>query len=915
MAPKRGKETPLELCTQVITQGNTIAVHILEYLSNAKTPRYGFKELAIDFLEASRALFPAKSGLAEAARVRTHLPVDRANELQEFLRSLELNFGVLNNMINKLLENERKQGFSKLGKGFRLMFADAEIEKMRQSLVQCRDASKKNALILTFTFSESLPDKASSIGYTALAAVLDRPDPTLWRNPVEELPAVPAITEAAPARQYSNTPEPAPSTTRYASPRGHRRDQMSPSLHEGAPLEREMSMSTTRGSGSSRATTQTSHNFSSRSTSMGALRDDISEITLPTPTLSVEEMMYAQGLDDEMPKHAIRLRADPSSAPRWKPKRSTGSIPAQSKSAMVAAVQEGNHKMLEHLLDSGVPADNGPDRNLLRLAIANHDIDSVRLLLLFGADANAKDMEGFTPLYAATDAKNFEAAALLLKYGADPNLSAGPSEETPFAASLCDSRSHFAQLYLKHGADADATMDNGDTAFINAMNTTTPANLVELMLVYEAQPDNKNGRGETALFKAINAKRLDLVTLLLDHGANVNLPGPKHMLWPAVHNTPILETILKRGADLRRAPGVLELATSTNSLEVVNMLLKYGADPNAKKDGIFTPLCTAIRDNREQLVDVLLAAGADPNLSSAEYPAFKCVTHNRAHILPKVLAAGADPSTPKGIIEAAVAHKNKDALTYLLEHDVDPNARNQQGHTAMTTAIRKNEIQLLDILLSYGADPGVRGHEWPINMAVKSPDILATLLPHISAAKVPKGALELAVQAGELDSVKSLLAKGVDVEEKNGGVFSPLTTSIREDKKEIFRFLLDEAGADPNSPGEHLPIIKAIRRHRENDLSYIKHLVTRGADINLMYRGWNAVLQALDKGDTQTLRLLAEMGSPDLHARDEDGNSVLEIMRERGMKEEERILSGARNSGEKMMEANSHLRDFVKQRS
>lgn len=44
-----------------------------------------------------------------------------------------------------------------------------------------------------------------------------------------------------------------------------------------------------------------------------------------------------------------------------------------------------------------------------------------------------------------------------------------------------------------------------------------------------------------------------------------------------------------------------------------------------------------------------------------------------------------------------------------------------------------------------------------------------------------------------------------------------------------------QANADPNSPGEHLPIIKAIRRHRENDLSYIEALIDKGADINLMY--------------------------------------------------------------------------------
>lgn len=142
----------------------------------------------------------------------------------------------------------------------------------------------------------------------------------------------------------------------------------------------------------------------------------------------------------------------------------------------------------------------------------------------------------------------------------------------------------------------------------------------------------------------------------------------------------------------------------------------------------------------------------------------------------------------------AVAHNNKEALRLLLEAKVDPNARSAAGHTALTTAIRKNDLDAIEILLAHGANPGVRGHEWPVSMAVKHPDILERLLHHISAAKIPKGVLELAVQADQLESIKLLLNKGCDVEEKNGGVFSPLTTSIREDRKAIFQFLLDEAG-------------------------------------------------------------------------------------------------------------------------
>lgn len=288
--------------------------------------------------------------------------------------------------------------------------------------------------------------------------------------------------------------------------------------------------------------------------------------------------------------------------------------------------------------------------------------------------------------------------------------------------------------------------------------------------------------GETPLFKALNAKRHDLLTLLLDSGADPNMPGPKILLWPAVHTNQLhmLETLLERGADLRRAPGLLELATSSNHRKIIDLLISRGADVNSKKDGIYTPLCSAIRDNREDLVDVLLKKGADPNLMALEYPMFKCVSYHRTYMMPKLLTAGANPHEPKGIIEHAVAKNDKDALIFLLDHNCDANARGEKNHTALTTAIRENRIEMIDILLSHGADPGVRGHEWPITLAVHNPTILAKLLPYIPTEKINKGAVEMAVVANRLESVKLLLAKGMDVEGKNGGVFSPLTTSIRE---------------------------------------------------------------------------------------------------------------------------------------
>lgn len=40
MAPAKGKETLLELCTNTITLGSSIAVHLLDYLSIVKDPPY-----------------------------------------------------------------------------------------------------------------------------------------------------------------------------------------------------------------------------------------------------------------------------------------------------------------------------------------------------------------------------------------------------------------------------------------------------------------------------------------------------------------------------------------------------------------------------------------------------------------------------------------------------------------------------------------------------------------------------------------------------------------------------------------------------------------------------------------------------------------------------------------------------------
>lgn len=73
-----------------------------------------------EFLSVSSVVIPAKTGLQEAARSYTQLPPDVTNDLKERFKTLHTAFTVLNQVVNKFNDNEKKQGFGKLGKGFRM---------------------------------------------------------------------------------------------------------------------------------------------------------------------------------------------------------------------------------------------------------------------------------------------------------------------------------------------------------------------------------------------------------------------------------------------------------------------------------------------------------------------------------------------------------------------------------------------------------------------------------------------------------------------------------------------------------------------------------------------------------------------------------------------------------------------------
>ncbi|KAH8169385.1 ankyrin repeats (3 copies) domain-containing protein [Sarocladium implicatum] len=897
----------VEICHNVTSSGDRISVHMLEYLTTVKSVPQDIDQLAHTFLDTCQVLFTLDAGLAECGRSAPALPADVLAELEKKFRVTQSDFQMLDQMLLRLLDYERKGSMGKMRKGLGKMFGDHSPEKVTAALDRTKASLKMGALMFQWSLGEEKVNESRGIGFTGLAAALDRLDGNSQKpKPVEE------VTPPRAHAQYHShhTPQPAVHSHSPLPPTPSTQSWQHESMHHPHSVNSWTDKASSRHESSSTGLSSVisptqdvmQQYASTRASSIGSnerhLNGQFDRLSVIDDAQSYAGTAESETLLEDVAgveignEKAVRVKVDPFTMPRWQARSSTGSDTGSMKSGLISAIRQKNHKMVEQLLDRGVPPNSGLELPALREAINMMDAESVRLLLLFGADPNEADRDGITPLYACVQRNFLAGAAGLLKYGADSNMLAGADFESPLSAATVAGKVNFVHLLLIYGGDSNQTLSDGNTLMTACINKKTPKKVIDLLLEYGADPDAKNRMGQTALFKAIEATRVDLMESLLKHEANPNLPGPKHLLWPAtMYSTQCLQ-LLNHGADHKKTPGVMELAASINNIDSVKALLKAGVNPNIKKDSVYTPLCSAIRDNRPDIIDLLLKNGADPNTPASEYPAFKCITHKRQRFLPTLVAAGADLNSPKGIVEQAVASNNMEALVWLLDQGLDPNVRNPKGHSALTTAIRENRIEMIDLLLKRGADPNKRGQDWPVCMAVKNPVVLRRILAVLAEPRAFKGVMEMAVAADQLQSVKLLLAAGVSVEDRNGGVFSPLTTAIREDHREIVYFLVNEAGADVNAPGEHLPIIKALRRLQGEDTSIIELLLSKGADPNQMYRGWNAVIQAIQNGDLDVLKLVTAK-RVDLNVTDDLGRTVIELANSRGWDEGVAILMEA----------------------
>ena len=158
------------------------------------------------------------------------------------------------------------------------------------------------------------------------------------------------------------------------------------------------------------------------------------------------------------------------------------------------------------------PTTKSPDISI-HYAAQEGIIEAVKQHLATGTDLNAKDEDGYTPLYAVAGGGHKEIAVLLIANGADVNAK-NKYGETPlhYAATK-----EIAELLIAKGADVNAK-DEVESTPLHTAALNGHKEVIELLIANGADVNAKDGIGRTPLDVAIANDRTEIADLLRKHG-------------------------------------------------------------------------------------------------------------------------------------------------------------------------------------------------------------------------------------------------------------------------------------------------------------------------------------------------------------------------------------------------------------
>lgn len=244
------------------------------------------------------------------------------------------------------------------------------------------------------------------------------------------------------------------------------------------------------------------------------------------------------------------------------------------------AVEEGLTDFIDILIKYNVNLNNLNEdgQTALFLAIDYNNFEISEKLLKAGADVNVIDNHGISPLFIAVENGNIDLVKLLLNYGANINYICPNGFNLLMFAIDCNYY-NLAQLLLDHGINVNFVNNSNDTALILALSKRANKNFVENLVKKSKNLNVVNSNNETALSIAVENSDFNIVKLLLDHGADVNvgtfIDMPVIFYAISFQNDLIVQLLLSKNLDLNIKydnKNILEYAKDFKNKKIINMI-------------------------------------------------------------------------------------------------------------------------------------------------------------------------------------------------------------------------------------------------------------------------------------------------------------------------------------------------------
>lgn len=343
--------------------------------------------------------------------------------------------------------------------------------------------------------------------------------------------------------------------------------------------------------------------------------------------------------------------------------------------------------------------------------------------------------------------------------------------------------------------------------------------IVKMLLEHGAEIDAINSEDRTALQKASIKGHKAVVAYLLDHGGDVRHADRDGVT--SVHLAvqygfmEIAQLLIDSGADLHcRSNGWAPIHLCHDDPEMMQCLLKNGADVNDTGKQGYTALYIAALNNHPEVVKVLLSYNPDLEITHKNRSALTAATERgNTEVVRLLLEAGANVNHQSGQnnfpLQIAVAKNREDILRILMRYNPKVNLVDDNGNTALHSVSSKTSVMIAKILDVGGADLNIRNkeQETPICKAVwfnnsKIIKYLANEAVLDIRGRKHGSPLHIACYKSNLPLVKILVNAGANVNLRVPAFGTPLQSACRgegsakEEQESTILYLINEAKVD-----------------------------------------------------------------------------------------------------------------------